>query len=282
MILISFLVPVFNNYAGVKRILSFISNNNIDEFEFILINDCSHIEIDNLIKSSICFNFDNLIYINNNINMGAVPTWNKLITIARGKYIQFIHHDECPDLDLYGVNVLSYLKSDNNIIVLRTRIHNNLNFSYFHSYQLQKKILLSKYPKYIFWRNIIGSPSNIIVNRSICNMFDLSLKWYVDVEWIYNCIIKSKGKIIYPDNLTLNSFYYGDSITETVKHRLTDIKKKEIGAIKVKYFKKNNNYIYLIYFILFEFLKLFDTFLWILFRVILIITGIFVSFRRIL
>lgn len=280
MILISFLIPVFNNFHGVERILKFISKNNREEFEFIIINDFSNIEIDKLIKSSECILFDNLIYYNNNVNMGAVPTWNKLTSIARGEYIQFIHHDECPDPDLYGIKILQFLNSDIDIIILKTRIFNKFKFSYFHSFQFTKRLLLSKYPKYLFWRNIIGSPSNIIVKRSIINSFNNSLKWFVDVEWIYNCIIKSKGQILYSDNLICNSFYYSNSITESIKYRLTDIKAHERAIIKLKYFKKRAKFKYIFFTPLYFFLKLFDMIIWYLLRIILIFSGLICYLKK--
>ena len=54
---------------------------------------------------------------------------------------------------------------------------------------------------FLLLHNVIGSPSNVVIRRSICQHFDTKLQWLVDVEWYVNLLNQTQGRWIIAKNI---------------------------------------------------------------------------------
>ena len=93
--LISFIVPVYNVERYLSACLDSILNQGIDkdDFEIIIVEDCSTDGSLQICKDYSC-NYNNIILIENDKNIGLGLTRNKGMACARGEYIHFIDSDD--------------------------------------------------------------------------------------------------------------------------------------------------------------------------------------------
>ena len=90
---ISVIIPIFNCENSIKLSINSIENQNLQNFEIILINDFStdnsKIVIENIQKEE-----PRIFIINNNKNMGTLYSRNIGVLAARGKYILALDNDD--------------------------------------------------------------------------------------------------------------------------------------------------------------------------------------------
>lgn len=84
-------MSTFNNDLYIKESIESVLNQNYDNFEFIIIDDCSTDNTFEIVKS---FQDKRIIYIKNKENKGLVTNLNKGIGISTGKYIARIDSDD--------------------------------------------------------------------------------------------------------------------------------------------------------------------------------------------
>jgi len=149
---ISVVVTNYNKSKYIKDTLISIINNVFQNFEIIIVDDCS---IDNsitiindFIKENPCININ---LIENTKNMGA--GWSRRIGIehAQGEWISLIDADDWIDPD-YFKTLLKYQEKNSADIVLSRFIYEESNASRKDSFHYSKEIILQD--KYIMINNI--------------------------------------------------------------------------------------------------------------------------------
>ena len=89
--LISVVMPVFNGGKYLREAIESILNQTYQNFEFLIINDGSTDESDEIIRS---YTAPRIIYLQNDRNRGLVYTLNFGISIAKGEYITRMDADD--------------------------------------------------------------------------------------------------------------------------------------------------------------------------------------------
>ena len=90
---VSVLMPVYKTpELFLKEAIESILNQTFKDFEFLIIDDCPEDKTcENIISS---FTDKRIKYIRNEINLGISGTRNRLLQIAKGKYIAVMDHDD--------------------------------------------------------------------------------------------------------------------------------------------------------------------------------------------
>lgn len=89
--LVTVLLPVYNGSKYLREAIESILAQTFSDFEFIIINDASTDDSENIILSY----YDSRIrYYKNEINLGLVATLNKGLVLAEGKYIARMDQDD--------------------------------------------------------------------------------------------------------------------------------------------------------------------------------------------
>lgn len=89
--LISVIMPVYNTAKYLKQAIDSILNQTFNDFEFIIIDDCSTDGSLDIIKS---YCDERIILIENEINKGYVYGLNYALSFANGKYIARMDSDD--------------------------------------------------------------------------------------------------------------------------------------------------------------------------------------------
>lgn len=94
--LVSVVLPVYNVGSYIKEAIDSILNQTIQDFEILIIDDCSSDDTLSIVRS---FNDDRIIIVTKEQNKGLVDSLNIGFKMARGKYISRMDGDD--------INVLS-------------------------------------------------------------------------------------------------------------------------------------------------------------------------------
>jgi len=114
---VSIIIPNYNGQEHLKRLLPSIANQNFDDYEVLIIDDCSpDRSVLDYIKSFIK-DYRNFNLVENNENLGFVKTCNKGIGLARGDYICLLNNDTEVKSNFVQRNV-EILDADSSIGVL--------------------------------------------------------------------------------------------------------------------------------------------------------------------
>ena len=89
--LVSVLMPVYNSDLYIQRAIESILNQTFNNFEFLIINDCS---TDNSLEIINSFKDSRIIVLNTNENSGISKTLNYGLKQAKGKYIIRMDSDD--------------------------------------------------------------------------------------------------------------------------------------------------------------------------------------------
>jgi hypothetical protein len=235
---ISVLVPSYEYFEGVNRILKHYELSEDKEGVNIIISDDSKSnEIRNLVYKNNFFKLGKIQYKKNNPSLGAVKNWNSLIEYSKSEYLFILHQDECP----VSLNFYSELKKiiiDNNkpdLIFLRCAhiVCRGMYSPYMTSKFL--KLVLNLIPQFILLRNVVGSPSNIIFKKVTAQKFDDNLQWLVDVDWFFLFLKKNLSWISAPKLKILSVVDDQTSITKSISSNIKSILFKESEYLKNKH-----------------------------------------------
>ncbi|MBP5599713.1 MAG: glycosyltransferase family 2 protein [Lachnospiraceae bacterium] len=94
--MISVIVPVYNAEKYIKETIESVLSQSFEDFELLLIDDCSKDDSEAIIKS---INDERIRYIKQPENMGAWAARNRGLEEAKGRYIAFLDADDLWDKD---------------------------------------------------------------------------------------------------------------------------------------------------------------------------------------
>lgn len=133
---ISVVMPVYNTQEEyLREAIESILNQTFNDFEFIIINDCS---TDENVEKIICsYNDERIIYLKNEQNMGVAATLNVGLEHASGKYIARMDADDVSFENRFEVQH-KFLEENPQYQLCSTRISTakgdpsprNMNFEY--------------------------------------------------------------------------------------------------------------------------------------------------------
>lgn len=89
----SIIVPVYNSEKYLEKCMTSLLNQDIEEYEVILINDCSKDNSSVIIEEKYSDN-NRIKVINNEKNLGLSDTRNNGMKVAQGKYLIFVDSDD--------------------------------------------------------------------------------------------------------------------------------------------------------------------------------------------
>ena len=111
MIKVSIIIPAHNTAEYLKKCLDSMINQTIKDIEIIVVDDASEPPIKPTIYEEYK-EYDNIIFLRNDIALRPGGARNRGLDIARGQYVSFCDSDDWVDLNLYE-NVVKYMDSSN-------------------------------------------------------------------------------------------------------------------------------------------------------------------------
>jgi glycosyltransferase involved in cell wall biosynthesis len=232
-ILFSIIIPAYNNLALFKQaFLSAIKQQNVD-FEIIVVDDSDIDDICLLVNS---YDFPHLRYTHNVSSLGAVPNWNKGISMARGRYVILLHHDE-QFADVFHLKRISDEIYDQLDLIINpvTVTQHGVITKRLGQWRLIGT-LIQKFPAILFFVNLIGPTACVVVKRDILQEFDSSLHWLVDTEWYYRLLTKAQKVLFLHAPMIISTHGHQDQITQQIN--IKEAFESDASIIRRKYCHK--------------------------------------------
>lgn len=89
--LVSIIMPSYNTAEFIKKSIESVMNQTYQNWELIIVDDCSTDHTDEVVKS---IEDERIIYLKNDKNSGAAISRNKALRKASGKWIAFLDSDD--------------------------------------------------------------------------------------------------------------------------------------------------------------------------------------------
>lgn len=116
--LVSVLMPAYNAEKYIAQAIESILGQTFDDFEFIILNDCSKDRTEEIILS---YNDPRIVYLKNEQNLGVAVTLNNGLAAATGKYIARMDADDISLPERLEKQV-AHLEANEDIAVLGTNV----------------------------------------------------------------------------------------------------------------------------------------------------------------
>ena len=88
---VSICIPSYNCGAFIGKTIQSVLNQTYQDFEIIVVDDCSTDNSEEVIKS---FKDPRIRFFRNEKNLGMVPNTNKAVRLARGEFVDILHPDD--------------------------------------------------------------------------------------------------------------------------------------------------------------------------------------------
>lgn len=192
--MVSICIPAYKQTKFLKRLLDSIAEQTYTNFEVVVTDDTPGNEVKDLVELYTGKYVIN--YFKNTTALGSPANWNRSIELAKGDVIKIMHHDDWFNLpDSLGKFVLAIEKEDADFVFCASEILDvKENTVRYNSPDANFVEEIKKTPDALFNNNLIGAPSAVIFKRKINELFDVNLKYLVDVDF-YMRLLKKSSKI---------------------------------------------------------------------------------------
>jgi glycosyltransferase involved in cell wall biosynthesis len=246
----SVIIPSYNNLELFSNALRSVLCQKKVHFEIIIVDDSTDYIIDNYVKS---ISNNTIRYYHNIPSLGAVANWNFGLTLAYGKYISILHHDEEYSDPYHLFNCIKKLNDNYDVIISTVLVGiNGSDYEKLRYPFMINNIIISKIPSLLFLINIIGPVSCVSFKRTSFVFFDEQLHWFVDVEWYYR-LMKNKKRFILKKQYVNSNHGHKFQITKNINTKKsikddTDFIVKKYGLFKlISFFLILHKYIDLLF-----------------------------------
>ena len=179
--LLSVIIPNYNNSEYLKRCLDSIINNTYSNLEIIIIDDAS---TDNSVDIINSYKDKRIRLIKNKTNLGAGKSRNIGIKLSKGSYITFIDSDDYVDLDYFSYLISLTLKYDASLVCSNTTIKN-------------EQVITKNIIDYLFTFKIdMASHSKLYKKELFQNIYFSNTRNYEDILFTSKMFLKSKRVVV--------------------------------------------------------------------------------------
>lgn len=226
---VSVIMPVYNGGSFLKNAIESVLCQTISDFEFIIINDGSVDDTEDIILS---FNDKRIVYVRNETNLRLIKTLNKGIDMAKGKYIARMDADDISLKNRFEVQLKLFNQPNVDIVNGRFFILDN-NGEYFYKPKTQLSLSDEALSYIITLQNLICHPA-VMVKSSLLRKYKyLDQPSIVHVEDfdLWNRMILDKHKCVTTDEPVL---LYRDNFS-SINHSNQEEQAYNINALKKRY-----------------------------------------------
>lgn len=224
----------YNRKDYIKEAIESILNQTYQNFEFIIIDDCSQKETQDVIEQY-AKNDERIIFLKNEHNMGQALTRNRGLEIARGEYIAILDDDDI-SLPTRLEKQVEYMDKNPDIMLSGTDIEtfggNQIPTSWVDLFDPEIiSVLINFYNPFcasaLIYRNNFIKKHNIKYDNSICHVEDYDL---------YRQILACGGKISNLPEVLVKYRIHPKSVTQNPKSQKLQISRTD--KVRVRYLER--------------------------------------------
>ncbi|MBO5475448.1 MAG: glycosyltransferase family 2 protein [Bacilli bacterium] len=237
---VSIIIPCYNVEKYINRCLDSLKNQLTNTtYEIIVVNDASTDNTKKTIENRLREKDLNLVFINNEENIGAGASRNKAVNIAKYNYISLVDADDYLDNDFYDVMLNKIYEENLDLVVCDINMifeeENTSQIKYGCDGKITKLNLVNT--------GFASSPCNKIIKRELLLKYPFAESiMNEDIPSIIAIILEAK-KISYTQNTKYNYIQRSSSIQNTrLSYKRFDIFKSiEILENRIKHIEEFND-----------------------------------------
>ncbi|QPH38831.1 glycosyltransferase family 2 protein [Pedobacter endophyticus] len=252
--IISIIVPNYNHSAYLKQRLASVFNQSFQDFEVIILDDCSTDDSKTIIEQ---YRFHEKVshVIYNEINSGSpFEQWEKGINLAKGDWIWIAESDDVAEKEFLET-VFNNAKTDDDIVLSycaswcidkngkkETRLAWADDISERNWLKDFRNDGLDEINTQFFYKNVIPNASAVLFKKKSIDtaVFRLIANMRFAGDWLFWIKLLESGKVCYSAKI-LNNFRYHDSTTRNIKNASSEKQRFEEYFSVLNYLNKNNN-----------------------------------------
>lgn len=180
---VSICIPAYEEPAYLVRALESVFDQTYDNFEVIVTDDSRSTALATAVRP---WESDpRFRYVRNEQRLGSPENWNRALSLANGRLIKVLHHDDWfarkDSLQQY-VALLDGDPGASLAFSAASARNPDGQLLFQHRPEPEQIEALKKDPRCLFLANFVGAPSATLFRREEGFRFDPALKWLVDVE----------------------------------------------------------------------------------------------------
>lgn len=222
----SIVIPAYNNLPLLKRALHSVLMQKDVSYDIVVVDDSSTSQIEAFMRG-LCH--EHIAYYHNRPSRGAVANWNYGLSLATGRNLILLHHDEAFEEDSH-LSELSRKMAGYDMAVSEIKVYvdgkEKRRF-----FPIWFKKMTFRCPWMYFLANPIGPTACVCFRREQLVPFDERLKWLVDVEWYYRLLKACRTTVC--DRTVSSVFGHAGQITTSLDVRETE--RADMAFLKEKY-----------------------------------------------
>jgi len=203
---ISVVMPTYNDGEYLHEAIDSILNQTFYDFEFIIINDGSTDNTEEIIDS---YNDNRIRYLKNDSNCGNTVTRNKGMNAATGKYIAIMDSDDISVPNRLALQ-FEYLEKHPDIGILGgAKIFFDVHSWFYRRYPTDPDYIKS----FLFFKNPVGQPT-VMLRREILKKYGLLYNTKFESGGDFDFWYRSADKGVRIANLEAVLLYYRQSVSQ--------------------------------------------------------------------
>ena len=216
---VSICIPAYLNTGLLSRTLDSLLKQTYQDFELIVTDDSPDDSVAQLLSH---FNFGNrAFYQRNSPPLGSPANWNAALTLATGRYIKILHHDDWFASSEALARLVEALEQapQSEVVFAAGTIVEATNAQPIRPVlaSLQQLKQLASEPWRLISKNFLSTPSTMLHRNRSAYRYDTSLKWLVDIDF-YVQILSQNDQVIYVDAPLLYISDGTHSVTNVVQN----------------------------------------------------------------
>ena len=200
----SIIIPTYNNLDLFKRAVDSVLMQKNISYEIIVVDDSTNNYIESHVKKT---NQPPVRYYHNQPSKGAVANWNFGLSLAKGKYVEILHHDEAlaNEYILWKVKQ-QFETTHSHAVIANYKVLIEGVIKKEHPIKKHLYTVFIKHPILLFLSNLLGPCACVFIENYKIDHFDEKLHWLVDVDWYYRIFKNRKISMLAP-NLVIASIH---------------------------------------------------------------------------
>lgn len=222
---ITIAIPTFKRPDLLREALdSALNQIDYSNYEVIVVDNNPERDCDTETMMMTYANNERISYFKNDENLGMAGNWNRLFTLAKGKFVVMLHDDDVI-FSNFLKECVSVLLKHNNIAILKPKSYKwwmkdnvnlqNVDFSENDTLKLNRLFDISNYGGYL-----LGPPSGCFFDKEkVKKIGGFNIDYYPSIDYFF-VVLFSKYFEVYNYDKTLSLYRYDSN--ETLKKTTLD------------------------------------------------------------
>ena len=214
---VSICIPTYQQVTLLEKCLDSVLMQDYPDYEIIISDDTPDESVRKLLDNE---KYKNKVkYFHNAVALGTPENWNHAVSMAGGKFIKVLHHDDF-FTEKHSLKTLVGLmdnRTASDLAFCATRVWNvRTDEKRIHCCSLKQLERIRIEPEFLFFRNMIGAPSATMYSAGLDITYDRNMKWLVDVDFYIRVLQKNPTLVMTPEPLICTADGAGGQVTQSV------------------------------------------------------------------